>query len=133
MPFFLHAQKVKTKIEISWEWKELLRWNKKHFLSFLKGFIFFIISSLKQIKNYFFGRWESDFNISFKWYTSEWNLKKLEITGNARNNKVKVEPTLHSSEMKLLKFAYTPLIVNLRHTYVLKPLLVLVIKTSKNA
>ena len=22
---------------ISWEWKELLKWNKKHFSSFLKG------------------------------------------------------------------------------------------------
>ena len=34
--------------------------------------------------------------------------------------------------MKLLKFEYTPLYVDLRYTYVLKPLLVLVIKTSKN-
>ena len=32
-----HDQKVKTKIEIYWEWKELLWWNKKHFSSF-KGF-----------------------------------------------------------------------------------------------
>ena len=36
--FFLHNQKVMTKIEISWERKELLRWNKKHFSSILKGF-----------------------------------------------------------------------------------------------
>ena len=35
---FLHDQKVKTKNEISWERKELLRWNKKHFPSFLRGF-----------------------------------------------------------------------------------------------
>ena len=27
-------QKVKTKTQISWEQKELLRWNKKHFSSF---------------------------------------------------------------------------------------------------
>ena len=27
-----------TKTLVSWEWKELLRLNKKHFLSFLKGF-----------------------------------------------------------------------------------------------
>ena len=35
---FIHTQKFKTKTEISWEWNELLRWNKKHFSSFLKGF-----------------------------------------------------------------------------------------------
>ena len=35
---FIHAQKLKTKTEISWEWNELLRWNKKHFSSFSKGF-----------------------------------------------------------------------------------------------
>ena len=35
--FFLHDQKVKTKIQTSWEWKELLRWGKNHF-SFLQGF-----------------------------------------------------------------------------------------------
>ena len=34
----IQDQKVKTKTWISWEWKELLRWNKKHFSSFLKGF-----------------------------------------------------------------------------------------------
>ena len=39
---------VKTKIWISWERKELLRWNKKHF------FIIFIGLSLKQIKQIFF-------------------------------------------------------------------------------
>ena len=37
-PLFLHDQKVKTKIYISWEQRKLLRWNKKHFSSFLKGF-----------------------------------------------------------------------------------------------
>ena len=30
-------QKVKTKIKISWEQNKPLRWNKKHFSSFLKG------------------------------------------------------------------------------------------------
>ena len=45
-PFFLHDQKFKTKNWISWERKELLKWNKKHFSSFLKGFHW---------------RWESDF------------------------------------------------------------------------
>ena len=34
---FLHDQKVKTKVWISWEHKEFLRWNKKHFSSFLKS------------------------------------------------------------------------------------------------
>ena len=29
--FFLHDQNVKTKIWISWQWKELFRWNKKRF------------------------------------------------------------------------------------------------------
>ena len=33
-----HDQKFKTKIQISWEQKEPLRWNKKHFSSFSKDF-----------------------------------------------------------------------------------------------
>ena len=37
-PFFLHNQNVMTKTQVSWEQRELLRWNKKHFGSFLKGF-----------------------------------------------------------------------------------------------
>ena len=37
-PVFLHDPKIMTKTYISWEWKELLKWNKKHFSSFLKGF-----------------------------------------------------------------------------------------------
>ena len=37
-PFFQHYQKVMGKTLISWEWKNLLRWNKKHYPSFLKGF-----------------------------------------------------------------------------------------------
>ena len=37
-PFFLHDQKVVKKTETSWEQKELLRWSKKHFSSFLKEF-----------------------------------------------------------------------------------------------
>ena len=36
--FFLLNQKVKTRILTSWERKELLKRNKKHFSSFLKGF-----------------------------------------------------------------------------------------------
>ena len=34
---FIHAQKFKTKTEISWEWNELLRWNKKTFFIIFKG------------------------------------------------------------------------------------------------
>ena len=34
---FLNDQTVNSKIYISWERKELLRWNKKHFSSYLKG------------------------------------------------------------------------------------------------
>ena len=37
-PFYLDDQKSRDKNLKSWERKELLRWNKKHFLSFLKGF-----------------------------------------------------------------------------------------------
>ena len=56
--FFLHDQKVITKTLISWEQKELLRWNKKHFPSFLKG-------SFSQANNTsFFERWESDFKLT---------------------------------------------------------------------
>ena len=35
---FSHGQYLNTKIEISWEWGEILRWNKNHFSSLLKGF-----------------------------------------------------------------------------------------------
>ena len=35
---FLYDEEVKAKIWISWEQKELLRWNEKHFSSFLMGF-----------------------------------------------------------------------------------------------
>ena len=44
---FLHDQKNKTKIWIPSERKELLRWNKKHFLSILQGV------TLKLIKQIF--------------------------------------------------------------------------------
>ena len=37
-PFYLDDQKSRDKNLKSWERKELLRSNKKHFLSFLKGF-----------------------------------------------------------------------------------------------
>ena len=71
------------------------------------------------------------FNIPFKWHTSEWNLEKSETKENVWNNKVKIKPTLYSPEMKLLKFEYTLLNVGLWYIDVLKPFLVLVIKTSK--
>ena len=32
--FSIHDQKVKAKTQTSWEPKELLKWNKKHFSSF---------------------------------------------------------------------------------------------------
>ena len=35
---FLAWPKFNTKIKISWEQEEFLRWNKKHISSFLKGF-----------------------------------------------------------------------------------------------
>ena len=81
--------------------------------------------SINLIWNAFF------FYISFKWHTSEWNLEKSEAIDNVWNNKVKIKPNLYSLEMNLLKFEYTLLNVGLRYTDVLKPLLVLVIKTSK--
>ena len=37
-PVFLHDRKLKTKISISWEQREILRWIKKHISSFLKCF-----------------------------------------------------------------------------------------------
>ena len=37
-PAFLHDRKLKTKISISWEQREILRWIKKHISSFLKCF-----------------------------------------------------------------------------------------------
>ena len=56
-PFFQLDQKVKTKIQISWERKELLRWNKKDFSSLSKGFQW----SKQPIS---FGRWEPDFELN---------------------------------------------------------------------
>ena len=43
----LHGKKVNTKFKYLEDEKELLRWNKKHFSTFLKGFY------LKQIKQFF--------------------------------------------------------------------------------
>ena len=37
-PFFLHDQKFKTKVWISWEWKKFLRLSKKQFSLILKSF-----------------------------------------------------------------------------------------------
>ena len=48
---FLLNQKVRAKMLVSQEQKQLLTWNKKHFLSFIKGFSF--IEVHKKI-----GRWE---------------------------------------------------------------------------
>ena len=53
-PLFLHDQKVKTKIQISWERKEFLRRNKKHLFS-QKAFI-------EANKITFFRGWKPDFN-----------------------------------------------------------------------
>ena len=54
-PFFVNNQKVKTKIKLSWERKEHARWNKKQF------------TALNQIKQFFFGRWEYDYNVKTYW------------------------------------------------------------------
>ena len=59
--------------------------------------------SVNLIGNTFF------FNISFKWHTSKSNPEKFETNENVRNNKVTIKLILYSSEMKLLKFEYTPL------------------------
>ena len=48
-----YMTKESRQISISWERKEFLRWNKKHFSLFLKGF-----HSLHK----FLGRWKPDFN-----------------------------------------------------------------------
>ena len=53
-PFFQHDQKVMTKTEISRERKKLLRWNKKFYSSFLKGF------QMKQITQVF---WDVRFRL----------------------------------------------------------------------
>ena len=51
--FFLNEQKVKTKTEISWERKELLRWNKRNSSSLLNHLYW-----IKQ--NNILGKWEFD-------------------------------------------------------------------------
>ena len=47
-PFLYMTKKVKTKTLISWELKEFLRWNKKYFSSFLKGFSYQNLSKTLQ-------------------------------------------------------------------------------------
>ena len=37
-PFLYMTKNARQKLKISWERKELLRWNKKHFLLFLSNF-----------------------------------------------------------------------------------------------
>ena len=47
-PFFLHDQKVMIKTYILRTKRAFLRWNKKHFLSILKGFqLLKIVSDLR--------------------------------------------------------------------------------------
>ena len=36
--FALDDQKIKTKIQYSWEWKEFSSWNENHFSSYIEGF-----------------------------------------------------------------------------------------------
>ena len=61
--FFLNDQRVMTKTWISWERKELLRWNRKHFSSFFHHFS----RAFNQANNTnFFAGWESDFNMQWK-------------------------------------------------------------------
>ena len=47
----LHDQKLKTKIWVSWEQKELLRWNEKCFSSFLK--VFQLLKVIPDLKSAF--------------------------------------------------------------------------------
>ena len=76
-PFILHNQNVKTKTWISWQRKELLRWNKIYFSSILKGFHW-------SKYNHFFERWKSDFKIYldnhsakyYKYYYRIYYIKK---------------------------------------------------------
>ena len=52
----LHNQKIRTKMQMPQERKELLTWNKKHFSSFLKG-------SHWSKHNNLFRRWEYNFKL----------------------------------------------------------------------
>ena len=51
-PFFLHAQKVKTKIKISWERKDKIKSIFHHFWR-----------AMTEANKKNFGRWESDFKV----------------------------------------------------------------------
>ena len=70
---FLHKQRVGIKIQICWRRKNLLRWNKEHFSSFLQ--INAKLKHLKQIKKNFFWRGESNFK-SFICLTKVFHIKK---------------------------------------------------------
>ena len=50
-PFLYMTKKARQKLKISWERKELLRWNKKHFLLFLSDFQLPKIRKHYMIKN----------------------------------------------------------------------------------
>ena len=77
--------------------------------------------SINLIENAFF------YDIPFNWHNpiKSWKIRNIRIS------KAKIKPTLYSSEIKLLKFEYTPLNKGFWYIDVLKPFLVLVIKTSK--
>ena len=63
-PFSLHHQKVKTKSWISWERKELLRWNgKKHFIIFKR----LVLKKIKQC----FWEGENPTKLYFMYYLRE--------------------------------------------------------------
>ena len=82
--FFLHDHNIVIKSKISLEWKKLLRRNKKHFSSFLKGFQSSKIT-------YFFGRWESDFNYFLKkCWSNHWRCRSSHLRCSVRKVFLKI-------------------------------------------
>ena len=69
-PFFLHDQKVMIKTWISWERKELLRWNKQHFSH--------IYMTFNEANNTFlFGRCECDFKLTILTFWTKFPPKRV--------------------------------------------------------
>ena len=61
---FLPDQKVQTKMQISWECKEFLGWNKKHFSSSLKRFdLSKMVSDLRVLNTLWFIKTVTDTSV----------------------------------------------------------------------
>ena len=80
----LHDQKVEKNPGISWERKEVLRWNEKHFSSFLKAFSYQKLSQTWEVRFYIFviillcGTWKCFMN-TFKTFINSFEAPQRSV------------------------------------------------------